>query len=672
MSRMRAVFVPLVLLALAATPALATTITVIDRDGAGEGLNDPSPRAPVGGNPGTTLGAQRLNALQFAADLWATRLTSPVAIRVGATFDTTQSCSGFAAVLGSAGAASLFYDFAGAPPNVLYPSALADKIAGMDLDPGFDDIVARFNANLGAGGSCNLDFYLGFDGNPPSATSIDLVAVALHELGHGLGFAAAFNVSTGAEAGGLDDVFELGLERHGVGPLAPMSNGGRAAAATDDGNLHFVGPMVNASLGTLSAGVSGGHVQMYAPTTVQPGSSVSHFDLAVFPNELMEPSYAGPNHEPGLALPLLCDLGWGPCGTCGNGVVDAGEACDDGNTDPDDGCGATCAVEACFTCGGEPSACTPQPNDTPCDDGDACTQTDACQAGGCVGGGAVVCTPLDDCHDAGVCNPADGVCSDPAKPDGTACDDGDACTTPDQCAGGTCAGVPACIDPFLCRRAKTSKLGAPFAAPPTAALADDLETRNVTLTKPRGLCAPAETNGDPVADPATHLEHYGLRVVKGQPKHAKRTVIVANALGTLTLQTQKAAFLLAPTNVGPVADPPPPSPSIALDHYECYAAKIAPKTPKLAPGLIVTVADPFLAGPQSFAVRKPTHLCAPVDVNGAGIQHDAVYQVCYQVKPTVKNPSHPGVFVHPAFGAERLDVSREERLCLPSTRTLVP
>lgn len=33
---------------------------------------------------------------------------------------------------------------------------------------------------------------------------------------------------------------------------------------------------------------------------------------------------------------------------CGNGTVDAGEECDDGNTDPNDSCGATCqGVEIC-------------------------------------------------------------------------------------------------------------------------------------------------------------------------------------------------------------------------------------------------------------------------------------------------------------------------------------
>jgi hypothetical protein len=74
-----------------------------------------------------------------------------------------------------------------------------------------------------------------------------------------------------------------------------------------------------------------------------------------------------------------------------------------------------------------------------CSDGNACTQTDTCQAGTCVGANPVLCAPGDQCNDAGVCNPATGVCSPAAaKPDGTLCDDGAACTTGDACRSGLC------------------------------------------------------------------------------------------------------------------------------------------------------------------------------------------------------------------------------------------
>jgi MYXO-CTERM domain-containing protein len=75
---------------------------------------------------------------------------------------------------------------------------------------------------------------------------------------------------------------------------------------------------------------------------------------------------------------------------------------------------------------------------TSCDDGNACTQTDTCQAGACKGESPVVCAALDQCHDVGTCDPATGMCSNPAKADNAPCDDGDACTTGDVCKGGTC------------------------------------------------------------------------------------------------------------------------------------------------------------------------------------------------------------------------------------------
>ncbi len=48
--------------------------------------------------------------------------------------------------------------------------------------------------------------------------------------------------------------------------------------------------------------------------------------------------------------------------TCGDGRVVAGaEACDDGNTNDNDGCSATCTVQAGYTCSGQPSVCAPIP-----------------------------------------------------------------------------------------------------------------------------------------------------------------------------------------------------------------------------------------------------------------------------------------------------------------------
>jgi cysteine-rich repeat protein len=48
-----------------------------------------------------------------------------------------------------------------------------------------------------------------------------------------------------------------------------------------------------------------------------------------------------------------------PIAVCGNGIKDIGEGCDDGNTVSGDGCSATCQVETGYQCSGTPSLCMP-------------------------------------------------------------------------------------------------------------------------------------------------------------------------------------------------------------------------------------------------------------------------------------------------------------------------
>lgn len=44
---------------------------------------------------------------------------------------------------------------------------------------------------------------------------------------------------------------------------------------------------------------------------------------------------------------------------CGNGVIDQGEQCDDGNTKDGDGCSATCQIEATWLCPAPGQPCIP-------------------------------------------------------------------------------------------------------------------------------------------------------------------------------------------------------------------------------------------------------------------------------------------------------------------------
>lgn len=308
-----------VLVSVSASVAHSALISVINRDSRGEGFNDhlspPDPVSTAGGNAGATLGAQRLIAFQYAANIWGGLLSSPVEIRVGANFN-PLFCQGGSAILGFAGPNTVHRNFVGALLlNTWYTQALANSLAAMDLDPDRDDIGATFNSSID--NSCLSPFvwYYGLDGNPPMDT-IDFVTVVLHEIAHGLGFLSLVNLQTGNKFGGLNDVFMRNLEDHGTGKLYPeMTNAQRVSASKKTGDLHWVGPNVLAVSGSLIDGVHlTGHVEMYAPRPREPGSSVSHFSTDLVPDEIMEPFYTGANHDIGLTLELLADLGWGLAG----------------------------------------------------------------------------------------------------------------------------------------------------------------------------------------------------------------------------------------------------------------------------------------------------------------------------------------------------------------------
>jgi len=126
------------------------------RDAPGFGFNDPTPVAPVGGNPGTTLGQQRMNAYRYVADIWERNIESSIEIKVSAAWE-ALTCTATSATLGSASAMRSYRNFKGSKPNIWYPQALANKIAGENLTDGrIDttgwsnfDIKTQFNINLG-------------------------------------------------------------------------------------------------------------------------------------------------------------------------------------------------------------------------------------------------------------------------------------------------------------------------------------------------------------------------------------------------------------------------------------------------------------------------------------------------------------------------------------------
>jgi hypothetical protein len=123
----------------------------------------------------------------------------------------------------------------------------------------------------------------------------------------------------------------------------------------------------------------------------------------------------------------------GNCGTksCNNGTCEytpnpnVGGPCISGGEQGTAVCNGQTGEVTCATFCSDPS------NDGKvCDDQNACTTNNVCSGGAC-SGTPVICSAQDECHDVGSCNPDTGVCSNPAKPDGSPCTGG-------ACQGGLC------------------------------------------------------------------------------------------------------------------------------------------------------------------------------------------------------------------------------------------
>ncbi len=157
----------------------------------------------------------------------------------------------------------------------------------------------------------------------------------------------------------------------------------------------------------------------------------------------------GPGLPPGGVQTNLFNLMGKKASICGNGVVEPGEQCDDGNTLDGDCCSSTCQFDpagapctgtnVCLTattCNGAGVCGGGTPTLSACNDGNVCTVADTCFNGACVG------VP-NTCDDANVCTT--DFCTPPTVGCGhlnnaLACNDGNAATVGDSCSGSKCMG----------------------------------------------------------------------------------------------------------------------------------------------------------------------------------------------------------------------------------------
>lgn len=288
---------------------------------------------------------------------------------------------------------------------------------------------------------------------------------------------------------------------------------------------------------------------------------------------------------------------------CGNGVLDPGEDCDDGNNAGGDCCAGACVLEA---------------NGSTCEDGSPCTIADSCSNGTCASGppapsacgNALLCYSAKGTKDAPKFQRIEGVTLSDEFGSGSfdlrkvhaVCVvgeiDGEPAVAPDVHAlayslrpnrtsapvvgpveievtdrfgtrpvetdkaaslltpSGLILGAPATPpDPtianrYLCYRASTP--GAPNAPQPVLAQLNDLfDDRTYWLRKLVRLCSPADGAGGGVENSDAYLTCYKVSLAPGQPKHEKieNLIQVSDALSMQQLDTKRPTELCVPARV---------------------------------------------------------------------------------------------------------------------------
>ena len=212
-----------------------------------------------------TVPASAREAVQAAVDTWAANFASTVPVSVNVTWSKASS----EGILAAASSKNNYANFTGAPDKTLYyASALANALAGKDLDPANPEIEITI--------SSDAPWYLGIDGKCPPR-SYDLQSVILHEMAHGLGFISGNY---------YDEVSGLGriLQPTPFDAYAQLPDG-RRLADMPNSSLETGKALTSTLMWSGENGIkanNGVKPLLYTPSNYEPGSSVSHLDEKTF------------------------------------------------------------------------------------------------------------------------------------------------------------------------------------------------------------------------------------------------------------------------------------------------------------------------------------------------------------------------------------------------------
>jgi hypothetical protein len=242
------------------------------------------------------------NEVQAAIDLWAVNFDSKVPVNVDATWARSSTSD----ILGSARPDRYYAKFSGAPdPSLWYASALANAVAGKDLDLDNPEIIIQINSEA----DWDLDGL-----GKPTRYEYDLKSVMFHEMAHGLGFLSTssfiFDRTKGQNVGILlqPTPFDAYLQTEDGNRLVDLPSPSFELGQALTSRLVWSGPEgIKANNGVKPL--------MYTPTSYEGGSSVSHVDENTFTNSgtdaVMTPNLEAGEvfNEPGpILLAMMKDL----------------------------------------------------------------------------------------------------------------------------------------------------------------------------------------------------------------------------------------------------------------------------------------------------------------------------------------------------------------------------
>jgi len=274
---------------------------------------DSTPFSPIGSNNATTLGEARRNAFLRATELLGATLTSPVPIRIQACWDQLDF-----GVLAQAGPRTAFARTPGAAdPDALIPAVLVRRLAGTDLcrvgggDCDAPDIIATFTTAA--------KWEYGLNPAPVNTGDPDFVAVAMHEITHGLGFVSFVDTMTGAkpmltDGSIVNDLYSDNVVYFNNGdPLrfSDITDAQRFTAMKSITQLQWDGSNAVASPRNIFSGNFMGYPWLHAPVIIEPGSTLSHLHTDFPGDDLMGPVATGKPRTPGISTAFLKDAGWG-------------------------------------------------------------------------------------------------------------------------------------------------------------------------------------------------------------------------------------------------------------------------------------------------------------------------------------------------------------------------